>query len=95
MNKTTTIHSSGKPGRGAMALRSPARLVKQLVRRVKSIFRRRDKYHPEKYYMRGPGPKWHHLQGDEAGVNQGGERNRGDHGTSAEAMRRGTMTGPG
>jgi len=31
-----------------------------VLRLIKSLF---DPYHPERHYMRGPGPKWHAKHG--------------------------------
>jgi len=30
-----------------------------------------DTYHPERYYMRGPGPKWHEKHAADAQVDEG------------------------
>jgi hypothetical protein len=41
---------------GAQAAPVLASELAEILRLIKSLF---DPYHPERHYMRGPGPKWH------------------------------------
>jgi hypothetical protein len=45
---------------GAQAAPVLASELAEILRLIKSLF---DPYHPERHYMRGPGPKWHAKHG--------------------------------
>jgi hypothetical protein len=50
------------PPRRARGIRAVAAFCRRLTR---ELF---DPYHPERHYMRGPGPKWQAKQSFEAGA---------------------------
>ena len=56
--RTAHLRFSADPGHLPSQL---AGLIRMLSRKaVRSLF---DPYHPERHYMRGPGPRWHAKHG--------------------------------
>jgi hypothetical protein len=58
LSETNSILSERREAPGLIAS------VADLVPTLKALF---DPYRPERYYMRGPGPKWHAKHGSAAG----------------------------
>jgi len=53
-------------------------LQSRMADALRAVLRKADetllhRYHPERHYMRGPGPRWHAKHGHEAPAAQGGE----------------------
>lgn len=63
MKKMSAINTSGQHA-AAGTTRAKATLLRDFVKRLEAVFRRGDGYHPERHYMRGPGPKWRQCHPD-------------------------------
>lgn len=67
---TAFIHQSGQLEH--LASEFAARLSKRVQMRLRqALSRLSGGYHPERYYMRGPGPRWHAKHDPVAGGHDG------------------------